>query len=463
MSMKRALALLLSVSLGAGVLTGCGATPAASSSEPVVSAPASSEAASASSEAAKPAKSVELRVVTSYGGNDGNRGNFENALKGFEAATGHKVNNGSAFSDENWKVQIMNDFQLGAEPDVLFFYNGADSNNLVKDGKVVSIEEIRKVYPDYATNMKDEMMGASPVDGKNYSVPVNGYWESMFVNKKVLDDCGVAVPGENYTWEQFLEDCETVKAKGYTPIAISIHNMPNYWFEFLIYNYTSSAIHNTMPATADDEVGQKWLKGLADMKTLYDKGYFPENTLSCLDDEAVQLMADDKAAFQIDGSWKVGWYEENKAESLEDIVMAFPPSNGGERKATDLIGGISMGYFITTKAYNDPEKQQACVDFVKYMTSDEVVSTFCAAGNVTALKNGVIAATDASALVKSVNAMNAKVTGIAPAVQDNMDNESVRTPFFDNMKNIVTGNADAAAILAETLAAQTDFVARTAG
>ncbi len=30
-------------------------------------------------------------------------------------------------------------------------------------------------YPDYAANMKDDTMPASPVDGKVYAVPVNGY------------------------------------------------------------------------------------------------------------------------------------------------------------------------------------------------------------------------------------------------------------------------------------------------
>lgn len=445
--MKRCLLLFLSLSLTVGALVGCGGMSSA--------APSSQTATPVSS-----TDTVEIKVVTSYGGNDGNRDVFETALKGYEATSGNKVKNGSAFSDENWKVQIMNDFQLDAEPDVLFFYNGADSNLLVKEGKVIAIEEIRKIYPDYATNMKDEMMGASPVDGKNYSVPVNGYWESMFVNKKVLADCGVSLPDEHYTWDQFLLDCETVKAKGYVPIAASIHNMPSYWFEFLIYNYTSPATHNTMPSAAADEIGKKWIAGLDDFKLLYERGYFPKNTLSCLDDEAVRLIADGKAAFHVDGSWKVGWYEEN-VTALDNIVMAFPPSNGGARKTTDLIGGISMGYFITAKAWNDPKKQAAAVDFVQYMTSDAVVSTFCAAGNVTALKNGVTAAADASTLVKSVNAMNAKVTGITAAVQDNMDNASVRTPFFDNLKNVVSGKVDAAAVLDETLRAQADFVSKT--
>ena len=54
--------------------------------------------------------------------------------------------------------------------------------------------------------------------------------------------------------------------------------------------------------------GEKWIAGLNDMKTLYDMGFFPDNTLTASDPETVQLFADDEAAFLIDGSWKVGHF-----------------------------------------------------------------------------------------------------------------------------------------------------------
>lgn len=58
----------------------------------------------------------------------------------------------------------ISDFEAGAEPDVLFYFNGKDSNPFVKAGKVVTIDEIRSVYPDYASNMKDEIIPACPAE-----------------------------------------------------------------------------------------------------------------------------------------------------------------------------------------------------------------------------------------------------------------------------------------------------------
>ena len=37
------------------------------------------------------ADGVTLNVVTSYGGDDGNRGNFEAAVKAYETSTGNKL------------------------------------------------------------------------------------------------------------------------------------------------------------------------------------------------------------------------------------------------------------------------------------------------------------------------------------------------------------------------------------
>ena len=116
------------------------------------------------------ADGVTLNVVTSYGGDDGNRGSFEAAVKAYEASTGNKVNDGSATSNEEWKAKVLTDFETGSEPDVLFFFTNADAEPFISAGKVVSIEEIRAEYPDYATNMRDSMLAVA-ADGKQYAVP----------------------------------------------------------------------------------------------------------------------------------------------------------------------------------------------------------------------------------------------------------------------------------------------------
>ncbi len=432
---KKTIALTLAALVGLSVLSGC----------------KNDEEDNGSGTSGK--KGVTISVVTSFGGDDGNRQNYEKAYQAFEKATGNKVSDNSQTSNETWKSQVMADFQTGAEPDVLFYFNGVDSNKLIQDKKVVSIDEIREVYPDYADNMKDDWMGASPVDGKNYSVPVNGFWELLFVNKKVLSDCGVDIPGADYTWEQFLKDCETIKQKGYTPIAASLFEVPHYWFEYTVFNHGNPENHLEVPSSATDAIGKKWQAGMEDIKTLFSKGFFPSNTLTAKDADTFQLFADGKAAFAIDGSWKLGWFTgtDNQAgnvDNIDDFTICFVPGSG-ERKATDIIGGISMGYYITRKAWDDPNKQKACVDFVEAMTTDEVVSAF-GVTNVTALKNGTIVPDDVDSMTKRAIDLMQELTATVPAVQDQLT-ETARKALFADIQNVVSGKMTAQQAIASAL------------
>jgi raffinose/stachyose/melibiose transport system substrate-binding protein len=225
--------------------------------------------------------------------------------------------------------------------------------------------------------------------------------------------------------------------------------VPHYWFEFSVYNNGNTANHLNVPAMADDETGMKWAKGLEDIKALYDAGYLPENTLTATDAETVQLVADGQAAFLIDGSWKIGFFQTNCADHLGDFALTYVPAKG-ERQASDLIGGISMGYYITKKAWDDPAKRDAAVKFVEYMTSDEQVSVFSVTA-VTALKNGVIPADSLDSLQKSAIAMCAGATSVVGAVQDKLTSEQ-RGDLFANVKNIVTAKITAADAITSALA-----------
>ena len=393
------------------------------------------------------AENVTLNVVTSYGGDDGNRANFEAAVAEYEAQTGNTVNDGSATSNEEWKARVLTDFETGSEPDVLFFFTNADAEPFVTAGKVVSIDEIRAEYPDYATNMKDSMLAVAS-DGKNYAVPSYGYWENMFVNKSVLDACGIEVPGPDYTWDQFLADCQTILDNGYTPIACSLVEVPHYWFEFVVMNNGSLANHLDVPASMDDAAAAKWVAGLNDIKDLYERGFFPKNTLTATDAETVAMFGEGEAAFLIDGSWKVGYFTGNHEDTLEDYAISYVPGKG-DRSASEAIGGISMGYFITRKAWEDPAKREAAVEFVSYLTSDEVLSSFVTT-EVTALVNGA-KPEGLNLLQQSAADANAAITGIAGAVQDTISSEA-KGDLFGNIQNVVTGKMTAEEAVASAIA-----------
>ena len=451
---KKTTALLLAAAMVAAMLTGCG-----KKEEPAPEIGGSTSI---------PASAVELNVTTTFAGNDGNAQNYKDAIAAFEAETGIKVNDSSATSDETFKARVETDFQAGSEPDVLFFFTGADANSFIAEGKVKSIEEIRAEYPEYAGNMMDSKLPASLVDGKQYAVPVNGFWEGMFVNTKILQAAGVEVPGVDYTWEQFMADCQTIKDAGFTPIAAALGNVPHYWWEFSIFNHNDPADHLTVPAAIDEGNGANWVSGMKDIKELYEKGFFPENTLSATDGETFELFMADKAAFLIDGSWKVGGIvgacqsdpedpSTLDAEKLDNYTVTYVPGKGGIRKTTDLIGGLSMGYYVTTKAWENEAVRDAAVKFVEYMTSDEIIPVF-AQHTATALKTAptVDPAKFNSLQVKAIDMM-ANVTSLTGAVQDVFNGECRVSTFENGMPLIVTGQVTAEEAVAEGLAAYAEM------
>lgn len=452
---KKIIAVVLACALCAS-LTACqsGSQPAADSApvkeEPASEALADSEPAAETAEegqdaeAELSAKSIvvpegtELNITTTFAGEESNVQLYQDKVQAWMDKTGCTVNDSSATADETMKARVIADFETGAEPDVLFYFNGNDSDPFVEAGKVVSIEEIRSVYPDYADNMKESMLEAtaSPADGVPYSVPFYGYWEGMFVNKEVCEAAGVEIPGADTSWEEFLEICQTIKDAGYTPIAVSLAKEPHYWFEFAIYNHTSPSTHTAVPASLDDATGQAWIAGLTDIRDLYEKGFLSENTNTAEASEVFQSFIDGKSAFYVDGSWKCGGIAD-ATDQIENFTVTYVPG-ANDRKSTDIIGGLSSGWYISRKAWEDEAKRAAAVSFITDITTDESVSEFAGVA-ATALING--ATVDESALnqvqIESLE-MTGNATAVAGAAQDLLTQDQ-RAPIFDHMAEIVTG------------------------
>lgn len=420
--MKKTIAAAVALALCAILLYSCG--PAQSGSGPANS-------------KAPPKAGTALRVVTSFGADDGYRQNYVQACEAWEAATGGIVLDNSATSDEKWKAQVLADFETGSDPDVLFYFTGADANPIIGLDKVVSIEEIRKEYPGFASNMVLARIPASPLDNKRYAVPTTGFWEGLYVNKEVLAQAGVEVPGPDTTWEEFEQACEAVLRAGYTPIAVSLATVPHYWFEFCILNNGGVHSHVKIPESEASNSYQSWVQGLYDIKDLYNKGYFPQNTLTATDDETFQLLAEGKAAFAIDGSWKLAWFEQNGYDPASFTVTYVPAKEA--RRPTDIIGGLSMGYYITRKAWDNPQTRSAAVSFVQVMTSDEVVQGMSMGLMPTALARSFPPPDGLPPLQQGALEMAGNYTRMVPPVQDMLSVEARNKIMAEGVKQVVAG------------------------
>ena len=366
--MKKVLSILLVLTLAIGLLTACGGTAAPAATD-TVQPPAPTESA-APTEA--PKQQIEIRTVSMFGGTDPTAVFYQQLIKEFMVANpGVIVVDESATADETWKAKVATDFSSGNDPDVVFYFNGPDAKQLIDNKKVVSIEDIQKVYPDYAKDITDAAMGfMKEFDGNHYAVPVRGFYEGLFCNKDLFDKFNLDLPTD---WAKLETAITTFKANDIVPVAVSFSDVPHYWIEHLILAQGGIADHQINPK---DSYPESWATALGYFKKLNDMGAFPVDVNATKNDITSNLFYDKQAAMIIDGSWFVGGIK----DPATTVVLPFPATPDGKKDPTDIIGGFSSGFYISSNAWNDTAKRDAVAKFVMYMTTKESIAVFCKPG-----------------------------------------------------------------------------------
>jgi raffinose/stachyose/melibiose transport system substrate-binding protein len=211
--------------------------------------------------------------------------------------------------------------------------------------------------------------------------------------------------------------------------------------------------HLHIPRSETDPAFRAWAGGLNDIRELYQRGFLPQNTLSASDDETFQHMYEGRAAFALDGSWKINQIIHNvSADRIGDYTVTFVPGKG-IRKATDLVGGLSMGYYITRKAWNNPAMREAAVSFVQAMTTDEVINTMAAGTSQTALADPAPKPEGLNSLQESAFEMIQKATSITSAVGDFIKPEAKNQVLETDTKLVASGTITAETAVKNMMAA----------
>lgn len=389
---------------------------------------------------------VTLKTVSMFGGTDPNATAYEaineQLQKDYPYIT---IEDNSQTSDQDWKAAIAADFAVGNEPDVIQYFTDATANTVLATDKFVTLDDIKAEYPDYAKDITDVALKATAnPDGVNRAVPTTGYWEGLFCNKDLFDQYNVALPTD---WDSLVTAIETFKENGIIPIACSLNAVPHYWIEYGMLYTAGIDEYQTVPETAPES----WVKGLEVTKQLRDLGAFPEDTDTIDDAYAGQLFKDKKAAMQLDGSWYAGGVEE-AGNGDTTVVVAFPGVPDQKAEANTIISGMSSGFYITKKAWDDPDKRDAAVKFVMAHTSKEGIQKYWeATGKIQVTAAELDAPSDLSVLGQSAMDLvnSASATVLPTDARIGSDPYSVIT---SSMSQVSVGSASAEDVLNEALA-----------
>lgn len=421
--MKRISAMLLALAMTAA-LCACGQTAALEEAPP----PAASEPMP--EETAAP---VTLSVAASYDSADG-RESYERLVSAYEAASGNSV-------------------VSGGEPDVMrLTVADADTQALIASGGVVSLEDIRAQYPQYAANIREDMLPAAP-DGRHYAVPARAEWEMLFVNRAVLRNCGADEPQDDYTWEQFAAVCRTVHDNGYTPIACALGKQPEVMLDYVLLDVMGTADDLALPTVeenrrvVEDGVYDAWLTAIDELNKLYKLGWLSRNALTAEYETAADMFAVGDAAFFVGDCAALGYLADNWGDSPEDYAVACVPARGA-RAASDAVGSVTAGWYISSRAWNDDARRAAAVGLVEWLSSDEALGAFPNDG-VTVFAPAV-QPQGGNALVRSALAAGARLSSLTGSAWNSVTDD-MRDELAGVIPDAFTGKKTAKQALNEAL------------
>lgn len=365
------------------------------------------------------AEGVTLRTASCFAGTDASAEAYVELLKAFEEQTGCVIEDNSSVSDEGWKTGVLYDFAAGNEPDVLFFFAAsADSAPILS--RVVPMEEINAAYPDL--NLP-ETPALREQDGRVYAIPVRSFWEGLFVNTDLFARYGLALPT---TWENLETAIVRFREEGVVPISASLSDIPHYLAEMAVLVCGSPEDHAARPKTLA-EVPKAWFDGMALIRHLYALGAFADNVTATNESMASQLFRDKKAAMQIDGSW---FANSIPGESMDTTIVMPMPAYAPQADPNAFVGGVSMGFYLTRRAWEDPQRRDMAVRLLAWFAREE---------NLSLLGNSRLT----GALQESVDAMLGHRDAMLRPFQDDMSKEAREAWLLDCVSSVAEGSMTA--------------------
>lgn len=370
---------------------------------------------------------VTLKITSTFTGADAAADTYLGLLKQWQERTGHIVLDASSTSDEAWKTGVLNDFAAGNEADVLFFFAKTSDSALILR-KVVPIREINAAYPGLGLV---EDAAVAEKDGEVYAIPIRSFWEALFCNVDLFERHGIELPT---TWEKLEAAIVAFRELGITPIALSLSDVPHYIAEYCILASGSQAEYLARPGKGQP-VPHSWVQGMELIRRLSQLGAFPQDANATTNDQVSQLFLDKSAAMQVEGSWFANGMPQERMDTV--VVLPFPAC-APQADPAAFVGGVSMGFYLTRAAWEDPEKRDAAVDLLAFLTTGENAASL---GGYTF----------SGRLLESCLAMTADPARMNPPLQDAMD-PAARAHWFSGIPGVADGSVDAAVLWQEVMA-----------
>jgi len=274
----------------------------------------------------------------------------------------------TVMENEAFKAAIQTNMQAGEVPDLFQSWGGGGLIQQVDAGLVTDISgDVADVAGDLTGT------GSFEIDGALYGLPWKVGMVGFWYNADLFAEAGLESPAD--TWDGLLEQIQTLKDAGITPIAVGAGDKwpAHFWYSYLMVRLCGSA--GMLEIAADNNFNRDCVVQAGEMiGDLVALEPFQEGFLGAgwdAPDGESGTMANQGAAMDLMGQWAPGAFAAQlDLDSAADIPWTvgwapFPAVDGGAGVASEGFGGVD-GFVVGKDA--PPET----VEFLKYITSADV-------------------------------------------------------------------------------------------
>ncbi|NOV04169.1 extracellular solute-binding protein [Paenibacillus planticolens] len=337
--------------------------------------------------------------------------------------------------------KLRAEMATGNPPDIFDLFGGTDTKDYVKANRLL---DLTPILNELGLMNKFYSFEEFTVDGKIYGIPMAGYVEGLYYNKKILADHQIKPP---QTWDELLAAAAKLKAQKITPFALAakdswvINMMSNtMWVRTAgpksIEGFLDGSKHWTDPDVVD---------AFEKYNMLVKKGYFQEGSLLLSYAEQQNKFSSGETAFMFDGSWaNTPLLDPEKSAIVKDIGFMSFPDMGGPGDGY-INGGWSNAYGFSKKA--TPAQLVAIKEFIRQMYTEEMQKRqLVEEGMPPAMK--LQDTSDLNPLITQILDVFANSKGAFPAFDSRIQTK-VREKLERGMQELVGGRTDPVTLMTE--------------
>ena len=315
--------------------------------------------------------SVTLEYWTPFAGSEQTLWFWQNASDIFYNETGIRVKIVFYTGEEFW-TKLAASFAAEAPPDLFTAYAGGELKSYVEEGVTANLTDL--LSEDWALAQIPQGIRATVTyDGSQWALPYELQSDWPFINSRLFDQAGVAIPTmeEGWTWDEFIATCAALNASGIIPVAMSGKAKWSLSFPQVAIQerLNGPEAFNNAYHYRNQSFFDQYNRSFTKVQEWIQMGYFQEGWGTDDYMDAWGLFHGGEAAMWLQGSWAIGMSPDTENFTLDVTPWPYFPEYSNESSVKDVVFGGITNVAVASQGQHIPEAKA----FLKFISRPEII------------------------------------------------------------------------------------------